>query len=115
MRQIKVNVLGTDYEVIKDSPNNNPKLQECDGYCEKFSKKVVIQSSFPETNKTAENLEDYQKSILRHEIIHAFMYESGLHVDSIMGASEELHEELTDWIAIQFPKMLKAFKEADAL
>ncbi|MDD2401687.1 MAG: hypothetical protein PHD60_05685 [Clostridia bacterium] len=115
MNEIKINILGTDYEVIKDNPDSNPKLKECDGYCEKYSKKIVVQDEFPKDNMTAEKLELYRRQILRHEIIHCFMYESGLDTSSIMGNSAELNEELTDWIAIQFSKLLKAFKEAEAL
>ncbi len=58
-----------------------------------------------------DNLEVYDKQTLRHEIIHAFFAESGLHSDSDYAENEEL----VDWIAIQFPKMLKVFQEVDAL
>lgn len=55
-----------------------------------------------------------KKQCLRHEIIHAFMFESGL------GANWEHkpigHEETTvDWIAAQFPKLLEVFEKVGAL
>ncbi len=45
---------------------------------------------------------------LRHEVIHAFFSESGLDDYSS-------NEELVNWIAIQFPKMLQVFKEIEAI
>lgn len=59
--------------------------------------------------------EVYQKSIIRHEIIHAFMYESGLDAN-FEHANQFGHEEtIIDWIAIQFPKLYKAFEAAGCL
>lgn len=56
------------------------------------------------------------KRILRHEIIHAFFNESGLQDDSSnIDCGWAVNEEMVDWIAIQFPKMVKAFEEADCL
>ena len=53
---------------------------------------------------------------LRHEITHAFLNESGLQNDtSVPGSGWATNEEMVDWIAIQFPKMKKAFEEADCL
>lgn len=58
-----------------------------------------------------ENIEEFKKKVLRHEIIHAFFGESGLR--SCSEYAED--EELVDWIAIQFPKILKAFEQVGAL
>ena len=46
--------------------------------------------------------------VLRHEIIHAFFIESGLE-------DYNSNEQLVNWIAIQFPKMIKAFEEVDCI
>lgn len=56
------------------------------------------------------NLPAYKKSVIRHEIIHAFLYESGL--DSCSWAA---NEEMVDFFAMQFPKLLQIFKEADCI
>lgn len=48
---------------------------------------------------------------LRHEIIHAFMAESGLQ-GNFEHYQKYGHEETTvDWFAIQFPKILEVYKE----
>ena len=51
------------------------------------------------------------KKQLRHEIIHAFLSESGLSVN-FEHCSKFGHEEtMVDWIAIQFPKIHKVYEE----
>ena len=49
--------------------------------------------------------------VKRHEIIHAFLFESGLAENSAWAQNEEM----VDFFAIQFPKLLKAFETAGAL
>ena len=105
-----INILGTDYSVNFCSPAEDKMLNEYDGYCDQTSKKIVVTT----VNDNIENFSVYQMQCLRHEIIHAFMYESGL------GENWEHkpigHEETTvDWIASQFPKMLEAFQKTGAL
>lgn len=105
----KVNILGTEYNIIFQSEEENPKLKNCDGLCEQYSKDIVV-SDFSNTQNDimcVENLEEYKKKVLRHEIIHAFFGESGLRSSSEFAENEEL----VDWIAIQFPKIQKVFEE----
>ena len=107
-----VNVLGTDYTVSIASKDEDKYLEKCDGYCDKTSKKIVVLSKSDDNE--LENFEEYQKKVIRHEIIHAFFFESGLHEN--FRHEEWGHDETTiDWFAVQFPKMLRAFKEADAI
>ena len=47
----------------------------------------------------------------RHEIVHAFLFESGLAENSEWAQNEEM----VDWIAKQGPKLIKAWQEAGAL
>ncbi|WP_394967432.1 hypothetical protein [Candidatus Allofournierella merdipullorum] len=51
------------------------------------------------------------RKIIRHEIIHAFLFESGLAENSDWAQIEEM----VDFFAIQFPKLQKAFEEAEAV
>ena len=49
-------------------------------------------------------------------MIHAFLAESGLSANALSNyTSWAENEEMVDWIAIQFPKILEVFKEADCL
>lgn len=97
----KVNVLGTEYTI------ENEKLEECDGYCDKTTHRVVVTDKREESDLG--DFESYQRKVMRHELVHAFLFESGLH-------QEFGHDEVTiDWFAAQFQKMVKAFREAGCL
>ena len=61
------------------------------------------------------DLNSYTKKVLRHEIIHAFLYESGLWNNSGDVEAWAQSEEMTDWFSIQFPKILRAFQEVKAI
>lgn len=108
---MNIDILGTEYTIRKQSKAENPFLNDCDGYCDKTSHLIVVTSK--EDDCELDNFEAYQKKILRHEIIHAFLFESGLHEN---WKHDQGHDETyVDWIAVQFPKLLTAFKAADAL
>lgn len=104
-----VKVLGVDYEIVESNRVDDTNLENADGYCDTSSKKIVI-DEFQQRENSKENLEQYKQSVIRHEIIHAFLYESGLD-----GESWARNEEIVDWMAIQFPKLHKAFKSVEAL
>ena len=57
--------------------------------------------------------EELVKQVLKHEIVHAFLVESGLAFSShsIVGAWA-MNEEMVDWIAWNGEKLYKAWKEA---
>lgn len=108
-----INILGTTYTIIEQSEKDNPKLKDSDGLCEQYSKKIIISSDIrtSEDVMTVENVEEYRKKVLRHEIIHAFLGESGLRSNSEWAENEEM----VDWFAIQFEKLHQAFEAAGAL
>lgn len=106
-----VNILGQKYQIILDTPENNSKLKEVNGYMEPHSKKIVIDATLIERHKedpmAAENLEAKVRQIYRHEIMHCFFAESGISYKF----SVEEEDFLVEWIAVQFPKMKKVFEE----
>lgn len=108
-----INILGTPYELIEQSEKENPKLEEADGICEQYSKKIVIADYLrePTDKMTVENHEEFRKKVIRHEIIHAFLGENGLRSCSDWAENEEM----VDWFAIMFEKLYRAFNEAGAL
>lgn len=111
-----VNILGVEYKIIFANEDEKPKLKtlECDGYMDHSIKEIVVEKIEPDEN-SIDNLDEYKNKVLRHEIIHAFLYESGLWNNSGSPEAWGQDETITDWIAIQFPKMLKVFKELDCL
>lgn len=108
---MKVNILGAEYEIIKQKKEDNPKLKDADGLCEIYAHKIILEDYDHNDPHVFDNIEAYDKQVLRHEITHAFFAESGLRNSSNYAENEEL----VDWIAIQFPKILKAFEEVGAL
>ena len=116
-----VNILGTEYriEVHKRSEDEYMRKNGADGYCSDDAKLIVIadtseNESFPDMTDIEQSA--YRKRLLRHEIKHAFLNESGLqHCSSVPMSAWARYEEMVDWFAIQFPKMIKAFESVNAL
>ena len=108
-----INVLGTDYKICFEDEKTNESLDSCNGYCDSSVKKIVIAKLKPEKG-SLEDLVAYTKKVIRHELIHAFMYESGLD-SNVEHKSIGVEETFVDWIAIQAPKLIAAFKETKCL
>ena len=106
-----VDVLGTRYNIISaDRNTNDRRLEGANAYCDYYAKEIVA-IKYEETEESFKDIHAFNRKTLRHEIVHAFLAESGLR----RSCSWAENEEVVDWIAIQFPKMFKAFKEAGAL
>lgn len=103
----KINILGTEYDICID---NTLVKSGLDGQCKEYDKLIQVRSA---KNMLCEEEADEVKrrrfnEVLRHEIVHAFFIEAGLN-------EYYSDEQLVDWIAIQFPKILKAFQEAECI
>lgn len=106
MENTKINVLGTEYIIREATESEDATLTGKDGYCDSSTKICVIdRMENPDVN-SKKNMQDYKNSVKRHELIHAFLYESGL--DSCSWAG---NEEMVDWIAIQWHKINSAFEQ----
>lgn len=104
----KVNVLGTEYSLVEDS--GFLKEINADGIHKQYEKEIAVRSldDYLCADDKAEAKKLRMKEVIRHELTHAFFCESGL-------SDYMCDEQLVDWIAIQFPKMLKVFEEAECL
>ncbi len=107
---MKVNILGTDYEIIREKESKSPKMKEASGYCEMYSKKIVLDDFDPD-ELTVEHLDEFKNKVLRHEIVHAFLIESGL--DNCCEWART--EECVDWIVRQIPKLYSAMKSVECI
>ena len=115
-----VNVLGTDYAIIcrKYSDDEYFKRANCGGYCACMKKQIVIcdMSTFPDwEHEDKESVESQEKLLLRHEIVHAFLEESGLSTNSDSIDAWARDEEIVDWIAIQGPKIYAAWEKVGSV
>lgn len=116
-----VSILGTQYVVsIKKYDEDEAFVRRSiDGYCDGYAKQIVVcdMSTYKGwEHEPAGTAEAAQKEAIRHEIVHAFFYESGLaDSSSIVDGAWAKNEEMVDWIAFQGPKLYKAWREAGAL
>ncbi len=113
MTNSKINILGTEYTISLCHDSDDPRMNESDGFCDDTTHEIFVENFEGEDGKpnTKANLEIQRKKNLRHEILHAFAFESGLAENSPWAQNEEL----IDWIAIQGPKIFKAWQEVGAL
>ncbi len=111
---MEVNILGQMYRISERKEAEDEKLKKLDGYCDYSSKEIVI-AVFEEDPMNVADLSQYKKQVLRHEIIHAFLYESGLDNSTWKTHGWAVNDEMVDWIAIQSPKIFKAFQECNCL
>lgn len=108
-----VSILGSEWKILFRSGNEDPKLADADGYCDESVKEIIVESfeTVKDDAQACADLSKIQRQAIRHELVHAFLFECGL------GPCSEWaqNEEMVDWIARQFPKLLKAFQDAGAM
>lgn len=113
----KINILGQNYTVswVKKGQDAYMDKMGFAGYCCGIEKKIVILDlkSIPEyKDETDEYCKKYEDCTMRHEVIHAFLNESGLQWNSFTpDEAWAKNEEMVDWIAIQFPKILEVYRK----
>lgn len=107
-----ISILGTPYSIHKRCEREDERLNDCDGYCDWTTKEIVVEQ---EVNGNLGDMDAYMKKVTRHEIVHAFLLESGLHECSGQTDAWAANETMVDWFARQGPKIYKAWQEADAL
>lgn len=114
MKKYIVTVLGTAYAVKIIPTDMDKQLRKCDGYCDEDMKRIVVDDLTDYDCYEAAARDRRVKQNIRHELIHAFLFESGL------GHNFEHkpigHEEtIVDWIALMLPKINDACRKCDAL
>lgn len=110
-----IDILGTKYTVLFDVPINKDKALEgrC-GYCFPKARKIVIADlhmidSWKDEDEVS--IDRQVREVIRHEVIHAFLAESGLWGNASGTDCWPLNEEMVDWLAIQWPKIRKVLEK----
>ena len=117
----RVNVLGTEYSILMLDYDQEEAFarRSIGGYCDCYEKKIVLcdMASFKGwEHEEKSTCEICNRQNLRHEIVHAFLSESGLMDNAFLSSgSWAMNEEMVDWMAIQGPKIHDAWKKAGAL
>ena len=108
-----IDVLGTPYRLVISNADKDEKLNDMDGYRDNTSRQCVVDDYSEKIGDYHRkfDLEKQMKKNIRHELTHAFLYESGLAENSDWA----MREEMVDWVAMQGLKLYKARKEAGAV
>lgn len=118
---MKISILGTEYTIIKKKYDEDEAFvkRSIDGYCDGWLQHIVHcdMTTHPDwKQELPKTILIVERQTLRHEIIHAFLNESGLQESAgIPQYSWARNEEMVDWFALQFPKIHKAFEAAGCL
>ena len=109
----RVVILGEIWEIVLET--KNPKFVCCDGYTDTSTKEMHIALLDPnDEDFMKDDQVKYRKLCIRHEILHAYLYESGLEGNAhINDGPWAQNEEMIDWIAIQFDKIKKTYESLD--
>ena len=91
-----VNILGQDYIVKYENTRTDAVLKNADGECRWYKKEIVIDDELEP--------KEHKDFIIRHEILHAFLAESGLR-------RYREDEDIINWIAWNFEKIQKVYSE----
>lgn len=110
-----VNVLGTDYKIFFRSIKDDDTFEICDGYTDWTTKEIAVRVEKETNIGSLNDMNVFVKKVLRHEIVHAFLFESGLAECSGETPEWAKNETMVDWFAHQGKKIYKAWKEAGAL
>lgn len=96
-----VDILGTKYKLIENAELD----KDTDGVCAFYSKEIHIRPVEQMLGGEGTTAEKYErrKEVIRHEIAHAYLYESGL-------TTLAQDETPVEWLATNFPKMLQTFQ-----
>ena len=101
----QIDILGKKYLILK----NEELPEDVDGVCDKYGRIIKIAPPEKMKNPLAPGQEHKRKkAVLRHEIIHAFLFESGLE----SYCDDEL---LVDWLALRLPEIVEACAKSDCL
>lgn len=112
MKSRYVNVLGEEYKINTEALiGEDEYLNEVCAYCDSSIKEIVVARFNTDTVGSLKNMKSHEDKVIRHEIIHAFLNESGLGENSDWARNEEM----VDFFARQFPKMLKVFESLEII
>lgn len=100
-----VEILGAMWAVRICTEEEEPLLKDLGGFTDWTERSICIHD-VPRDNELGNPLEHIKK-IIRHEVVHAFMFESGL-AENWEHREMGQEEQTVDWIAIQMPKIEKA-------
>ena len=101
MDTIRIKILGETWTIKEERLPD-----EIDAQTEYTKRRIVFDPKMKKYPKT-----EYNRTI-RHEIIHAFQFESGLGFN-VEHKPIGVEETFVDWYALQYPKIKKIYEKLD--
>ena len=99
----EVVVLGQVYKVSYKKKVKYCQQYSCSGVTDGVEKTIKVQKS---------DSPEYDMKVLRHEVLHAFAFESGFFGSQHVRPMDETHDEqVIDWMAVQAPKIIAVWEE----
>ncbi len=114
---ITVSIMGVCYEIkiVDEFPEHLKEIGEyADGLCNRHERTIYVKRK-NDVDLTEKGRRRSQKCTLRHEIIHAYLEESGLSANSNTVTTWAQNEEMVEWMSIQMPKIYRTFSEVGCL
>lgn len=104
----EIDVLGSKWQIIEE---DELRAANADGFADNSVREIHLQSVFSDEKNSVADMEEYKMRVLRHEILHAFIFECGLDTEN----SWARNEEMTEFFALQFYKIANVFSAADII
>ena len=106
MLKTKDTVLEID-NIVKEFPEHLKEHEKtAAGLCNGFDKDIFVKDM---SDCDCKNKEQLIKNVLRHEVLHAYLFESGLSENAGFSGCWAKNEEMVDWFAIQSPKIYDVY------
>ena len=112
MRTTGINILGRRWRIEERKESEDDRLQGSSGYTDWTTRLIVINADI---DGDLGDLEAFRRKVLRHEIVHAYLLECGLHECSNTGIPWADNEEMVDWIAHKGQQIYTTWLEAGAI
>lgn len=108
MKNRKFSILGAAWKLMYiPAEKDIVKMDNIAGYCDPTERLIVIYE--PPADANVRNSEKVLAATVRHEVIHAYLFESGLGEEMI--GVQGHNEQFIDWFALQAVKIWKTFCE----
>ena len=112
-KPVITSILGTEYKILELSEDEDDTLKEreLNGYFDGTTKRIVLRTDYDVRPGAVGDIIGLKRKVLRHELIHAYLYESGLSYQCYWAENEEM----VDWFAIQIPKLTDLFEKLNIM
>lgn len=101
-KDLHVDIMGMPWIITWRTQEEDEKLLDYTGYCDESARLIVIEW-YADDYRNRSSVAAHTASIVRHEMIHAMLFECGL--DSSTHKNWAKNEEMVDWIALLLPRL----------